>query len=441
MNYFFKQKNKNPKEKNLKKEKTKQIKKSNFIFILFLFIIMSFLFFFFSFTKCLASQEKTKGWQGIIIQEIFPNPEDKDFNKEWIKIYNSSNKEINLKNWLLIDSFGNNTPFVFLNDLWLEDDDYLILERKETNIILNNFKEVLSIFTPDGELADQISYENAPENKIYSFKKEDDYFSWIEKNENKNITNNTNTNNNQEETTEIISLKNNWFSLEKDKKAMLEGIVLTLPGQNSSQYFFLTSDKNQSEIIQIYNYKKEFPDIKTGDKLKISGTISEISNWKRLKTNSLDNFISLNENEKIIIPELKNNLKKENLGKIFSIEGKIEKINKNNLKINYNNETFLVETSLMDTSFEKDSIIKINVQLLFSNNEYYLKILPNYNLISKKDNKKIFSLLFFSKFKNKNILIPFFSILLFVCIFFYLFFSIKTKNKFKMDLKMKNKLN
>jgi RNase P/RNase MRP subunit p29 len=380
-------------------------------------IIFSFLFFCNNF--CLADKINTKGWKGIIIKEIFPNPADKDFDKEWIKIYNNSNKEINLKNWLLIDSFGNITPFVFLNNLWLEDDDYLILKRENTNIILNNFKETLSLFTPDGDLADQISYANAPEEKIYIFESTDSSWNW--ENTKKNEDNTKNQIASETDNNKII--KNDWENIEIDQRITIEGIVLTLPNQMSSQYFFLSYDKNQSKIIQIYNYKKEFPNFKIGEKLQISGTTSKISNWKRLKTNELNNFVNLNQKEEINIQKLENNLNKSNLGKIFSIKGKIEKINKNSLKINYNNISFLVNTELLNVSFNQNDTITLKGQLLYSNNEYYLKALPTYNLLSKKDEKNFSLLASIKNINIKNIFMP-----LSVCLLFLVFLLIKVYN-------------
>ncbi len=392
----------------------------NHFFKVILIFFLIFLIFFNS--PFLVKATETKGWKGIIIKEVFPNPEDKDFNKEWIKIYNNSNKEINLKNWLLIDVFGTPTPFLFKNNLWLEDDDYLIISREESNIILNNFKETLNLFTPDGDLADQITYINAPEKKVYTFNTTNNFWSW----ENEGASSKASSIKNKavkEKEEEMVVTTKNWAETKKNEKITIEGIVLTLPNQTSSQYFFLSSDNKQSQLFQIYSYKKDFPTFTVGEKLKISGTVSETSNWKRLKTSSLSDFINLEKKEDIIIPELKNNLIKDNLGKIFSVQGIIKKVNKNSLKINYNNDSLVVNTELLNATFETENNIKLIGQLLYSNNNYYLKALPNYSLLSQSEKRK-FS---FSALLKK---IPFTpaNILLFILFSFFIFFSIKLYN-------------
>ena len=53
--------------------------------------------------NALKKEEKTNGdlSNEIYLNEVFPNPNGNDKNKEWIELFNNSNKDINLGNWLI----------------------------------------------------------------------------------------------------------------------------------------------------------------------------------------------------------------------------------------------------------------------------------------------------------------------------------------------------
>ncbi len=299
----------------------------------------------------------SKGWQGIIIQEILPNPVDKDRDKEWIKLYNSSNQEINLKNWVLVDRFGQNHFFVFQKDTWLEDDDYIIMSRSETQITLNNFEEELSLFDPAGELIDQISYINAPagETLLYS----DNSWRWGTK----------------EKTT-----------LQPETPNIVEGIVITLPGDISLQYFFIARDAQQSETIQIYNYKKEFPKLKLGDYIKISGEFSDINNYLRFKISKPEDIEILNHQPPI--SPLNSSDLNNSLGKLVSISGTI--IDKDGKYLILDNEIKL-DPSLLTVKPATNDRVKASGIVLTSSKYKYVKILPDYGIkkINKETSNKI----------------------------------------------------
>ena len=63
---------------------------------------------------------------------------------------------MNLKDWFLEDASGK--KYIFDSEK-INQKDYLILSSKDTKISLNNNGETLKIFSPNKELAFQISYE------------------------------------------------------------------------------------------------------------------------------------------------------------------------------------------------------------------------------------------------------------------------------------------
>lgn len=65
---------------------------------------------------------------------------------------------------------------------------------------------------------------------------------------------------------------NNWQSV--------QGVVTVLPGNFGAQYFYISDGETG---YQVYQYKKDFPNLKIGDKVAVSGEMSEISGISRIK--------------------------------------------------------------------------------------------------------------------------------------------------------------
>ncbi|MCF7820195.1 MAG: lamin tail domain-containing protein [Candidatus Pacebacteria bacterium] len=380
----------------------------------------------------LSASNQTRGWKGLVISEIFPNPAGTDKDKEWIKIYNSANTEINLKDWIISDNYGHICPYIFTKDLWLEDDDYFILERKESNIILNNFLETISLFSSEGELADQVSYIQAPEDSIYTYNQ-----GWLWQ----KISLTENSNQTKEDTSkDEPELENNWDKLseaESEEVFTLSGIVLTLPGQVSSQYFFLSQDRKQSRVVQIYSYNKVFPEIEVGETLKVSGRFSSSSQLYRLKTSSLEDFyIDTKQSlEKIIPLEINNNLNEKNLGKIFSIKGKIIKVKKNSLTVqtlNHKGDGLVeleLDTELLTENFLVNQILEAKGVLKNNSQGYIFKLIPDYGLNIYNNISTSSSALVNKKSVNSKTLKPSLKIILPALIFSLLIAWLLTKRK------------
>jgi cysteine-rich repeat protein len=72
----------------------------------------------------------------------------------------------------------------------------------------------------------------------------------------------------------------------KGDKLKVTGTVAVLPGVFGSQYFYIVG----SGGLQIYNYKKDFPNLKVGDEITVNGELSAVSSEPRLKTTSAKDF-------------------------------------------------------------------------------------------------------------------------------------------------------
>jgi len=85
----------------------------------------------------------------------------------------------------------------------------------------------------------------------------------------------------------------------KDAKVKVRGVVSTLPGIFGSQYFYIASAEGSG--IQIYQNKKDFPELKVGDEIEVSGLTSEASGQKRVRAGSAKD-IKIISADKIITP-------------------------------------------------------------------------------------------------------------------------------------------
>lgn len=106
----------------------------------------------------------------------------------------------------------------------------------------------------------------------------------------------------------------------KGDRVKVEGAVAILPNIFSSQYFYIVG----SGGVQVYSYKKDFPELKVGDIVSVTGEISIVSGEKRIKTNTKDD-IKIIKNEKEPEPEVLSceNIDEESVGHLVSVVGEV----------------------------------------------------------------------------------------------------------------------
>ncbi len=84
--------------------------------------------------------------QKIIINEIFPNPAGKDSGKEWIELYNASEKKVNLGNWKIKDLKLSNKieipphQFIIISDLSLKNENEIIELKDFQNTLISELR-------------------------------------------------------------------------------------------------------------------------------------------------------------------------------------------------------------------------------------------------------------------------------------------------------------
>ncbi len=229
----------------------------------------------------------------ILITEFLPNPEGSD-ESEWIEIFNANDKEIDLSGWFLDDAEGGSKPYKIKEGTKILPGEYLVFERKETKIALNNNFDSVRLLDPEGNLFYEISYEKSKEGFSYALDENGEWhWTSILTPGNKNIF--------SEETkskTKIATEKGKILEIPLSEVRnqdigdliKVKGVVSVEPGVLGSQIFYLSGSG-----IQIYSSKKEFPNLKIGDKVEIVGELAEYKGETRIKV-SLKDDIKILEN-------------------------------------------------------------------------------------------------------------------------------------------------
>jgi len=105
---------------------------------------------------------------GVYINEVLPNPEGADETEEYIELYNSNNFDVSLTGWKLQDKNGTTTTYTFPTGATILAENFLILKRTETKIMLNNDEDGLDLITPDQKIIDSINFSKAPLGQSYN---------------------------------------------------------------------------------------------------------------------------------------------------------------------------------------------------------------------------------------------------------------------------------
>ena len=233
----------------------------------------------------------------IIINELLPNPEGADAEGEFIEIFNNGLTTVNLIDWRVDDAEGGSKAHTFKEEFLLGPGKYYVLWREESSLALNNTNDAARLFYGE-ELIDEVEYSGASEGEVYALGKNNKWF-WTTAATpgEENIISLSGS-------TEVLGVTESFSSvLPQNKKSTLEyssttlekvrefetgdlvtvsGVVAVLPGVLGTQYFYIVG----SPGIQVYNYKKEFPELRLGDLVEVSGELSVSNTEMRLKTKS-----------------------------------------------------------------------------------------------------------------------------------------------------------
>lgn len=251
------------------------------------------------------AQEGVKGQAAeVIINELMPSPSGSDKEGEWIELYNRGDVRVNLRDWRVTDA--SEAFFSWGSDSYIPGDGYYLLERAKSGITLNNGGDTLNLYAPGKQLADRVTYPEAPENRSYALGENSKWFWSIEPTPgavNRIILGHTKSDVTAADIMEsdpqaspgrTLKPQEDYplVSLEKVRErepgeaVSVRGTVAVLPGVLGLQYFYIIG----SPGLQIYNYQKEFPEMAVGDMVEARGELSEARGELRLKTDEVQDI-------------------------------------------------------------------------------------------------------------------------------------------------------
>lgn len=226
----------------------------------------------------------------LIISEFIPNPVGSDDN-EWIELYNASDEEINLYAWQLDDQEAGSKAYEFSTSTVILAKDFLLLAREETKITLNNSSDSVRLLNPLGGVYQEVVYEKIPEGKSYAWDFENN--EWAINDPSPGVQNIFIEDLKDDVSTEILAQGEEIIygiaeikDLEKNQEIITQGIAINNVNSDErslylADYNFL--EVNFEEIVEIYSYYKNFPDIKIGDLVTVQGKISKLDDLPRVK--------------------------------------------------------------------------------------------------------------------------------------------------------------
>ncbi len=128
-----------------------------------------------SFTVAVEKYGKAK----VRIVSLSPNPKGRDSENEWIEIFNSTEKKINLKNWSVATGAKNLYNHPITKNFIFKAGEQKKLTRDFCAFSLGNKQAKIELRYPNGKVADKVRYDHGNsilEDELYQ--KEDNIWQW-----------------------------------------------------------------------------------------------------------------------------------------------------------------------------------------------------------------------------------------------------------------------
>ncbi|MFH1457295.1 MAG: lamin tail domain-containing protein [Patescibacteria group bacterium] len=264
-------------------------------------------------------------YAGVIINEFLPDPEGQDSQAEFIELYNNSDNDINLSGCFIDDDEAGSTKYYFPENTIILAKGFLVLDRKQTNIALNNSYDSVRLFNPVGSIIDEVYYDEVESKQSFAL---DDKNVW------RWTTNETPGQKNIFPSIGAIAgatiKSNNYTRVDLSDikeysigdKVITNGIVAIEPGTFGANIFYISGSG-----IQIYMYSKDFPELVAGDEIEVRGELSQAYGEPRIKINSKDDIKILSHDNKFYIHELSiDEINDEWLGSLIKVAGEVTEI-------------------------------------------------------------------------------------------------------------------
>lgn len=235
-----------------------------------------------------------------IISEFIPNPEGTD-DAEWIELYNTESQAASLAGWMLDDEEGGSKPYTFGDGAAIQAGEFLVVNRSESGIALNNTGDTVRLLTPSGEVADSVTYGAAKEGESYSLSGTE--WAWTaeispgsqnsgdpitggeqdtgdETDEDSGDEDEEKSDDGDKDEAAAAEMKD-LYEMDAGTVVVVRGVV-TLPPGHIGKTIFAIQNYNGGAGAHVRMYGNDNPELKKGDKVTVTGKVSFTGGEMRL---------------------------------------------------------------------------------------------------------------------------------------------------------------
>jgi len=311
--------------------------------------------------------------EDVSINEVLPRPSD-DYQNEFIELYNKSSSDVDLYGWQIDDiENGGSSPYKIMENIIIPQNSFAVFNKAKTKIALNDTGDVVRLINPEGkEISITPYYGEALKGCSYNRFGSEWLWSTISTPGVENI---------------ILKPPEDLagFILNLDRiietrnvpvgtEITVVGVVINLPENFAAQYFYI---EDETAGVQIYCYKKDFPFLNIGDKVKVTGELVHNSSGYRIKISSRYD-IEIIEKNQIIFPKYieTGSVGAEYEGMLVSTRGKVVKSSGTTFYIDDGSGIVKVvvkkSTGINQPKIKKGMILKITGIAVPYKNEYQI---------------------------------------------------------------------
>jgi len=319
----------------------------------------------------------------IIISEVFPNPKGSD-DVEFIELHNPTEFDIDLSYFVLDDIEGGSGGYLFKEGTILPAGAYILFAKENTHLTLNNTSDQVRILDEKKNIITFIEYSDVLEGASFAYDKANSKHVWTSsvtpgkenvitfiKEEVKEIAPEAKKREPLIQEMDLYSV----YGADIGDIVRVKGRVSVLPGVFGSQYFYISG----SPGVQVYSFKKDFPDLSLGDELEVTGELTEVRGERRIKTSSIEDILKTGTSTPLAASEAEIvNLVDFDSGWLVEVSGEISESKSGSLYIDDGTDEIKVyfkkATALSGKDYPVGSLVTVRGIFIESESEY--KLLP-----------------------------------------------------------------
>lgn len=272
--------------------------------------------------------------EGIFIQAISPSPVESD--EEMVAVKNNSTTTIDLSGWKIATE---NNYYVVPPTTFITPDETLRFFRTATKLVLNNERGTVYLYSKENKIIDLVAYDKGNKGQTYNLS--EGGWGWLPReNETKTTSSKKVSAPNTKfyRTVEIADARNTPLG----SLVILNGTVESLPGSPGLNYFYINDGTGG---IQVYSYKKDFPNLSLGDVVKVMGEISASQGVVRIKTSSKKSIAFISKGFSKENPKSLEEVDENDFGTLVSLQGEITETKSSHFYLDDGNQETIVSLS------------------------------------------------------------------------------------------------